>query len=81
MPQVVVIDQIFIAQSQSVDALADEFQQRMFDEVGVSMIAEAGREPSQDARLLCHFPEQQSSGVGSDVAPSNSATTSRCPRP
>ena len=62
------IVEIFVAQRQAVDALADQFPDAVFDPFRVAVIAEAGGELPQDAAALLDRMQQQSAGVAGDLA-------------
>jgi hypothetical protein len=66
--EVVVVIEVFISQSQSVDPLSNEVFEGMFDEIRVAMIGEALGELVNDGGELLGFSEQQSAAVGGDIA-------------
>jgi len=81
MPQLVVVVEIFVAQSQAKDSLPQQLLDRMFDQFFIAIISETAGQLPDDARLLLDLPQQQPTGIGGDRPPSKRATTSRRPRP
>ena len=57
-PEVVVVVEVFVAQRQAVDALGEEFLQRVFNEVGIAMIGETACELADDAGEFLGLAEQ-----------------------
>ncbi len=77
VPQLIVVVEVLVSQGQPIDPLRDEFQDRMFHELWIAVIAEAASQLTQDAggpldwpaRLARSTgPQQQPSRVGGDLA-------------
>jgi hypothetical protein len=66
LPQLIVIIQILVAQSQSVNALSDQFLNRVLGQDRRPVIHEAGGELAEDARPLLDLPQQQPPSIGGD---------------
>jgi hypothetical protein len=67
-PQLIVIVEIFIAQTQSIGPLSDQFLDRELDESRIAIISKTRRESPDDSRPLLHLSQQQPTGVSRDVA-------------
>src|SRR5258708_34145824 len=65
-PQLFVIVQIFISQSQPIDSLGDQLLHWMFDQIGVPIIGEAGRKLPEDPNALLDLPQQQTTTIAGD---------------
>ena len=76
-PQIVVVVEILVAQSQTVDPLADEIEDGVLDQISVAVIDKAVGELPQDARPLLDLSKQQAPSVGTEVPPSKLAITAR----
>ena len=66
MPELVMVDEVLIAERDPEDALADEGRQLMLDQVGVAGILKAGGEALDQAEGAICRPEQQRPGIGGD---------------
>src|SRR5262245_16591124 len=64
--QGVVVVEVFVAQAQAEDTLPQEFRERVFDPLGVAVIAEAARELLDEAELVLDFAQQQAARIGRD---------------
>src|SRR5262249_14934057 len=67
VPQVIMVVEVLIAQSQSVDSLGDEMLKRVLDELRVTMIREARGELLDDPGERLGLAEQQAATVGGNV--------------
>ena len=65
----VVIVEVLVTQTQSVDPLGHEIFDGVLDQVRVAMIGEAGGELPDDARGPLRLPQQYRPGVRGDLAP------------
>jgi len=63
MAELIVIDQVLIAQRQSKDALADQRLDLVLDQLLAARVAEAGREPIDETDRPIGRAEQQRPGV------------------
>ena len=77
--QLIVIDEVFIAESDGEHPLADQRRQPVLDQVGAAIIAKTGSEPIDKPDRLVRGTQQQGAGVrrhpsgverGDDPAPS-----------
>jgi hypothetical protein len=68
VPQLVVVDEVFVAQREAVNSLGDQFGDGVFDEFRVTVIGKALGESRNDPRFRLDFPQQQATGIGSDVS-------------
>lgn len=75
------IIEIFMPQTQPIDALPNQFFDRVLDQPRIAMIDEALRKPGDDPRPRLDFTQQQTASVRRDRPPSNRATTWRRPNP
>jgi hypothetical protein len=66
-PEVVVIVEVFVSQRQGVDTLGHKFLDRVFNQVGITMVGETGGELPDDGREFFSLAEQQGSTVGRNV--------------
>jgi hypothetical protein len=66
VPQLVVVDQILVAERDAEDALADQRGDRVLDPLRVAGIAEAGGEAPDQADRPIGGAEQQRAGIGGD---------------
>lgn len=71
MPESVVIIDVPVAPAQSEDALLEQVGEGVFDEGGVAVVAETGREAVEEAELHIDFAEEEGSGVGGDATAVN----------
>jgi hypothetical protein len=65
--EAVVIVEVFVTEAEAEDALLEQGDQRMFDEVGIAMVGEAGGERVEQAELGIEFAEQEGPGIGGDT--------------
>jgi hypothetical protein len=70
MPQRFLIVQIFIAQSQTVDPLANHLPHFMGDVAGVALIPKTRREAPDRIHTSFGLTQQQSSAIGADLSSS-----------
>jgi hypothetical protein len=63
----VVVVEIFVAQTESEDALFEECGEGMLDAFGIAMVGEAGGELVEESELGFDFAEQERAGVGGDA--------------
>ena len=68
VPQLVVIDDIFIAQRNAKEALADHCRHRMLDQLLRAAVAETPRKPIDQPDRLVRCPQQQTAGIRGDLA-------------
>ena len=66
VPQLLVIVQIFISQGQPIDSLGHQLLHRMFDQIGVPIIREAGGKLVEDPDALLDLPQEQPTAVTGD---------------
>lgn len=66
--QLIVIVEIFVSQTQAEDALLEKLFERVLDAIGIAIIGKAACELRDEAELGFDFPQQQSAGIGSDLA-------------
>ena len=66
--QGVLVVEVFVAQGQAVDALADELQDGVFEGVGVAVVGEAGGALAQRAGEALRLAPEQGTAVGGDGA-------------
>jgi hypothetical protein len=66
MPQIVMIVQIFVPQTQPVHALSNQFFNRVLDPPRIAMINETVSKPSNDSSREFDFSQQQPAAVGCD---------------
>jgi hypothetical protein len=64
----VVVVEVFVAQAQAEDTLAEKVAQGVFDQIGVAMVGEAACEGVEEAEGLIDFAEEQAASVGGDDA-------------
>ena len=60
--------EVFVAQAEAEDALLEQVEQGVFDEVGVAVIGEAVGELLDEVELGFDLAEQQPAGIGGDGA-------------
>jgi hypothetical protein len=65
--ELVMVDEIFIAQAEAINALFDEVFEGMLDAVGVTMVGKTAGKLAEEAELIFDLAKQQSAGVGGDV--------------
>ena len=66
IPQLLVIVQIFISQGQPIDSLGHQLLYRMFDQIGIPIIGEAGGKLVEDPNALLDLPQQQTTAIAGD---------------
>ena len=66
MADLVVVVEVFVAQSDGDNALGDEGAQAVLDAVGVAVIGEAVRHLVNERQALIDLAQQQGAGIGSD---------------
>ena len=77
-PQLVVVVEILVSQSNARDPLRHQRPHRMLRETGVAVVREAAGHPVEEAERPVDLPEQQRSGVRRVIdPPSNAAVTLR----
>jgi hypothetical protein len=64
----VVVVEVFVAQAQAEDTLAEELGQGVFDELGVAIVGEAACEGVEEAEGVIDFAEEQAARVRGDDA-------------
>src|SRR3974377_889188 len=67
-PQIIMVIEVFIAQSQGVNPLSDEMLKRVLDEFRVTVVSEAGGKLTDDGGDFLGLAEQQAAAVRGDVA-------------
>jgi len=68
VPQLIVIDDIFIAQRNAKDALADHCRHRVLNQLLRPAVAETLRKPIDQPDRLVRCPQQQPAGIRGDLA-------------
>jgi hypothetical protein len=66
IPQLLVIVQIFVAQSQTIDSLGHHLLHRMFDQIRIPIIGEAGGKLAKHPDALLDLPQQQTTAITGD---------------
>ena len=66
MAELVVVDEVLIAQGDANDALGDELAQAVPNPPGVAVIGEAVRHLVRERQVPIHPAQQQGAGIGSD---------------
>ena len=66
--EVVMVVEVFVPQSQGVDALSEELLGGVFDTVGIAMIVEAGCELANDAGDFFSLSQEQDAAIGGDIS-------------
>ena len=66
MPQLVVVNEVLIAERDPEDTLTDEGRQLVLDQVGVAGVLKAGREALDQVDGAIGGAEQQCAGIGRD---------------
>ena len=69
VPQLVVIVQVLVAQTESVDALPQQLPHRVFDQPLVPVIGETLRHSGDQTRPPFHLSQQQNPSIGGDLSP------------
>ena len=62
----IVVVEVFVAQSQAEDPLPQQLLDRVFDQFFIAIIDETPGQSANDARLLLDLPQQQSAGIRGD---------------
>ena len=60
------IVQIFVSQGQPIDSLSHQLLHRMFDQIGIPIIGEAGGKLVEDPDALLDLPQEQTTAVAGD---------------
>ncbi len=66
VPQLLVIVQVFVSQGQPIDSLGHQLLHRMFDQIGIPIIGEAGGKLAQDPNALLDLPQEQTTTITGD---------------
>jgi hypothetical protein len=66
--KLIVIVEIFIAQTEAEDSLLEEIDERVLDAIGIAMIGEAAGELLNDSESLLDFAEQEPAAIGRDFS-------------
>jgi hypothetical protein len=66
MAEIVMIMEIFVAQSQREDSLPDQLFHRMLDAPGITIVVKAESQALQKTNLLLHFTQQERPAIARD---------------
>ena len=66
IPQLLEIDQIYISQGQPIDSLGHQLLYRMFDQIEIPIIDEAGGKLVEDPNALLDLQQQQTTANAGD---------------
>jgi hypothetical protein len=66
LPQLLVIVEVFITEGQAIDPLGHQLFHRVFNQIGIPIIPEAGGKLAHDSDAFLDFSQQQPASFGRD---------------